>query len=105
MTVDVTSQVSVSAISDGQAGDAADVLTAVNNLITVINNVLNGAQEAEGLLMTELAAVPATPATGKQKLYVTTSGLYLIDDNGNSTLLLGILADDTQFILSSQIFS
>jgi hypothetical protein len=84
MTQTIT--VDVSAIVDGQGIDAADVTTPIANLKTAIENVLNGAQGVEDLLLVEIST-PANPAAGKQKLYVksTDNLLYLLDSSGTET--------------------
>lgn len=48
---DVTSQVDLTAIVDTQQIDAADVTVPFNNIITILNNMLNGVQEFDALDM------------------------------------------------------
>lgn len=66
--------------------DAADVNTVDNEILTHLNNILNGAQDAEAVRFIEGSA-PSTPASGKWKVYFKSAGLYIIDDAGTETLV------------------
>lgn len=51
MAQDVSGSVDLSAIVDTEQIDAADVTVPFNNLITIINAILNGAQEFDAIDM------------------------------------------------------
>ena len=51
MAQDITADIDLSAIVDTQQIDAADVTVPFNNLISKINDILNGVQEFDALDM------------------------------------------------------
>lgn len=67
--------------ADGTAANAADVNTPVNELKVHLENVLNGAQNAEVHRFVEISAPSATASTWK--VYATTAGLFVKDGSGN----------------------
>lgn len=83
MAQDVTSQIDQTGITGGDNTiDRTDISTAIDDIITVLNNILNGAQDAEVLQFAELGADPSTPATSKWHLYTKAGGIFLQDDAG-----------------------
>lgn len=80
--------VDTSALVDGQSADAADVTTPLGDLKDALEDVLNGAQEVDTLLLNEITT-PANPAAGTQKLYLKSADNtpYLLDSSGVETAL------------------
>ena len=101
----VTLAITTSALTDTQTANGADVSTPVNELKTHFENICNGAQDVETLLLTSLVAVPTTPGSGKGKLYIYNDVLYALNDSGVATQLGTYAANDTTYILSTQVFS
>lgn len=69
------------------AVNAADVTTPDNENLAHINNILNGATQAEALLFVEGALAPSTPASTMWKTFFKPDGMYIIDDAGTETLV------------------
>lgn len=82
MAIDVSGQVDTSAIADGETIDPSDVTTPIDDIVGIINNLGNGAQDVEAIQFDELGSDPTTPATGKWRLYAKAGGLYVVDDAG-----------------------
>lgn len=101
----VTLSITTSALTDTQTANGADVTTPLNELKTHLENICNGAQDVETLLLTSLAAVPTTPGAGKGKVYVYNDVVYALADTGTITQLGSYTANDTNYILSAQVFS
>lgn len=67
--------------------NAADVTTPDNENLAHINNILNGATEAEAVMFVEDSLAPTTPASTMWKVYFKPDGMYIIDDAGTETLV------------------
>jgi len=67
--------------------NAADVTTPDNENLAHINNILNGATQAEALLFVEGALAPSAPASTMWKIYFKPDGMYIIDDAATETLV------------------
>lgn len=89
------------------AVNAADVTTPDNENLAHINNILNGATEAEALLFIEDALAPSTPASTMWKVYFKPDGMYIIDDASTETLVAPLTTSlvgqvcDTRLTLTS----
>lgn len=82
MTQDITSQITLGNVTGGNTTiDRTDLSVPHGDMITVVNNILNGAQSIDALRFEEGSA-PATPGTGLWKIYFRTTGLFIIDDGG-----------------------
>lgn len=89
MTIDVSSQVTTSQFIPGEEMNSADFTTPFGQIVTILNNLANGAQDVEAIRLAELGADPATPPTGKWKIYTKPEGLFVMDDTGAVTGPLG----------------
>lgn len=89
MTIDITAQVNTALLVDTQNADAGDVKTPIDNLVTVVNNTLNGSQEFEVLRGT-LVADPSAHAT-MWKLYFKSTGLFLRQSTAAGGAVVGPL--------------
>lgn len=89
MTIDVSSQVTTSQFIGGEEMNASDFTTPFGQIVTILNNLANGAQDVEAIRLAELGADPATPPTGKWKLYTKPEGIFVMDDTGAVTGPLG----------------
>lgn len=101
----VTLAISTGALADGQTANGADVTTPLNEIVTHLQNIANGAQNVEQLLLPSLSAQPATPGAGYGKLYLQSGILYSLNDTGTATAIATIGSTDTTYILSAQVFS
>lgn len=79
MAQDVSGDVDVSALADGQAADAADVADPISDLVDVINDILNGAQSFD--MINFAAASEVTIASGAVTL---TQALHTIDTESDA---------------------
>jgi len=79
------------AASIGTAINAADVTTPDNELLTHLNNLINGSQDAEVIRWIEVTT-PSTPASTKWKMYFTTTGLKVLDSAGVETSIGAAIA-------------
>lgn len=80
MTIDLT--IDTSNIGpDATTIDMNDILDPLGDIETHLENILNGAQDAEAIRFAEGSA-PATPGSGKWKVYFKSTGLFVIDDAG-----------------------
>lgn len=81
--------------------DAADVNTIDNQLLTHINNLVNGVQEFDAIRMSEIAT-PANPAANKHKLYFKSDGsIYTLNSAGTEVNIFSQNVD----VLQVQVFS
>lgn len=94
MAQDITASIDSSAILDGQTANDADVLTAINNFITVINAMLNGGQAFDRMLFE--AAETLTIASGV--LSAPTKALVIVAaESGTADDLVTITASNNRF--------
>lgn len=77
MTTSVT--ITILAV-DTETADALDVNTPVNELLTHINNMLQGLQKFDTVRMTEIAT-PAAPAANEHKMYFKADGFIYVQDS------------------------
>lgn len=72
----------------GSAANAATFNSPMSELDTAIDNIIDGAQAIDHLLLAEIST-PSTPAAGNNALYTKSdANPYLLDDAGNEGLLL-----------------
>ena len=89
MAIDIGSQIDRSFLTDTQSADAGDVKTPLDNLVTVINNILNGSQDFE-VLQGVVVADPSAHAT-RWKMYFKAGGLYLRQSTAAGGAVVGPL--------------
>ena len=83
--------------SIGTAVNAADVTGPDNQLLTHINNIVNGVQEHDAIRMSEIAT-PSNPAATKHKLYFKSDGfIYILDSAGTETNIFSTGIDIVQY--------
>lgn len=86
---------------NGTAYVGTHVTTPDNELLTHVNNMLNGLQAYESILLTEIST-PANPAATKYKFYAKAGGgLYHLDSVGTETNIFSPGSD----VLQVQVFS
>lgn len=98
MAINIDGQIDQTGLVDGTPIDAADVVTPLDDLIGVFNNLGNGAQDVETVQFDELGSDPTTPATGKWRLYAKAGGLYVVDDAGAVTGPFGAGGGDASVV-------
>lgn len=77
--------------SDGTTADALDVTQIDNELLTLINNVINGIDSVEQIQF-DAIATPTAPASGKFLLYALSTGPVIQDSAGVETPVGAALA-------------
>ena len=105
MAIDIASQIDQTLIVDAATANAADVTTPLGNFVTVWNNVLNGIQAAEAVLLYGLTTVPSSAPVGYAKLYVRSDSLKILSDSGAETTVATLDATSNDMIIGAQVFS
>lgn len=98
MAQDITGSIDQSLLVDFTQADAGDVKTPLNNFITVINNMLNGAQAFDQELLNGLASAPSNPASGDGMLYYDSVSkvIKVLDSSGNNRMrIAGIIQENS----------
>lgn len=83
----ITMSITTSGILNGAVANDASVTVPLNQLLTLLNNIANGAQNLEQMRFAELGATPSTPGANLWKIYFRSGGLYILDDAGVETAI------------------
>ena len=83
----ITMSITTSGILNGAVANDSTVTVPLNQLLTLLNNIANGAQNLEQMRFAELGATPSTPGANLWKIYFRSGGLYILDDTGVETAI------------------
>lgn len=94
MPIDISPQIDTSALVQNQQADATDVKDPIDDLIAVINNVLNGAQDADAIRFTDAAI---TTISG-DAITAGAANMILAAQSGTADNLANVTMDNGRFV-------
>lgn len=83
----ITMSITTSGILNDAVANDSTVTVPLNQLLTLLNNIANGAQNLEQMRFAELGSTPSTPGANLWKIYFRSGGLYILDDAGVETAI------------------